>query len=98
MTPNPDPAVHAVFATVTTAVQSMSAFHHTDAALAADAPPLSPTEQALTFEGAPRRRLRATTWQDHAADAAVGRCPLIRRRAETPLSPAARSGARPKIV
>jgi hypothetical protein len=38
-----DPTVHAVFTMVTTAVESMPAFQHTDAAFAADAPPLSPT-------------------------------------------------------
>ena len=71
--PEADPAVHAVFAMVATAVESVSAFEHTDAAFTADAPPLSATEPALAFVGVPRRRLRATTRQHHAADTAIRR-------------------------
>jgi hypothetical protein len=77
-----DPPVHAVFAMVATAVESVSTFEHTDAAFTADAPPLTPTEPALAFVGVPRRRLRATTRQHDSADAAIRRRLFVGRRAE----------------
>ena len=42
----PDPAVHAVFPMVTTAVESMSAFQHTDATFTTGPPALGLTEPA----------------------------------------------------
>ena len=84
--PEANPAVHAVFSMVTTAVESMSAFQHTDPAFAADAPPLSPTEPALALVRAPRGRLRATMRQHDSADVAVHRGPFVRRRAEAAIA------------
>src|SRR5258706_12639360 len=84
--PEADPAVHAVFTMVATAVESVSAFEHTDAAFAADAPPLTPTEPALAFVRVPRRRLRATTRQYDSADATVRRRLFIGRRAEAAIA------------
>ena len=84
--PEPDPAVHAIFAMVATAIESVSAFEHTDAAFTADAPPLPPTEPALALVRAPRRRLRATPRQDDSADAAIGRRLFIGRRAEAAIA------------
>jgi hypothetical protein len=88
---------------VATAVESMSAFQHTDAPFAADAPPLSPTEPALVFVRAPSGRLRATTRQHHSADAAVRRGVFVGGRPErTPTTradrrdPAARAGGHPR--
>src|SRR5262249_42214789 len=80
------PAVHAVFAMVTTAVESMSAFQYTDPAFAADAPPLSPTEPALALVCAPRGRLRTPTRQYDSAHTAVGCRPLVGRRAEAAIT------------
>src|SRR5712691_6291130 len=74
--------MHAVLAMVTTAVQSMSAFEHTDSAFRADAPPLTPTEPALAFVRAPREGLRAPARQDDSANAANGRRLFIGRGAE----------------
>src|SRR4051812_7566519 len=71
---------------VTTAVESMSAFQHTDPAFAADAPPLSPTEPALMFVRAPRRRFRTTTRQHHSADTAIRRGLFVGRRAEAAIA------------
>src|SRR6202163_4073699 len=77
-----DPAMHAVLAMVTTAVQSMWAFEHTDSAFRSDSPPLSPTEPALAFVRAPREGLRATARQDDSADAPNCRRLFIGRGAE----------------
>ena len=92
-----DPAVHAVGAMVATATESMSTFEHTDAAFAADAPALSATEPALAFIRAPRRRLRAAPRQAPPVGRR-GRRRLFVGAELKPRSPAARSGARPKIV
>src|SRR5258708_11851583 len=81
-----DPAVHAVDAMIATAAQAMATFEHTDATFTADAPPLPATEPALTFERAPRWRLRATARQHHATDAAAGRGLFIGRGAEAPIA------------
>src|SRR2546425_13373945 len=71
---------------VATATQAMSTFEHTDATFASDAPALPAAEPTLTFMGAPRRRLGATTRQHHATDAAIGRGLFIGRGAETPIA------------
>ena len=91
-----DPSVHAVFAMVAAAVESVSAFEHTDAAFTADTPPLSPTEPALAFVRASRRRLGATTREHHSANAPFGRRPFVRRRTEAAIL-GSEIGARPKI-
>ena len=67
---------------VATAVESVSPFEHTDAAFAADAPPLPATEPALVFIRASRGRLRAAPRQDHAPDASVRGGPFVGGRAE----------------
>ena len=64
----------------------MSSFQDANAAFTADAPSLTPTKPALAFIGAPRGRLRATTRQHHAADAAVRRGPFVGRRAEAAIT------------
>src|SRR5258706_8329773 len=84
--PEADPAVHAIFAMVATAVESVSAFEHTDAAFAADAPPLTPTEPALALVRVPRLGLLAAPRQYDPADAAVRRGLFIGRRAETAIA------------
>src|SRR5258708_36518014 len=77
-----DPAMHAVDAMVATAAQTMSTFEHTDAAFASDAPALPAAEPALTFIGAPRRRLGAAPRQDDASHTAVNRRLFVPGRAE----------------
>jgi hypothetical protein len=81
-----DPATHAVFTMVATAIESVSAFEHTDPAFTADAPPLSATEPALVFLRAPRWRLRAVSRHDHAPHATVGGGLLVRGRAEAAIT------------
>ena len=81
-----DPAVHAVFTMVATAVESVSAFEHADAAFTAGAPPLPATEPALAFKRTSRRRFRATPRQDHTSNAAIDRRLLIGRRAEAAIA------------
>ena len=66
-----DNPVHPFFAMVATAVESVSAFEHTDAAFTADAPPLPATEPALAFIRASRGRFGAAPRQDHTSDATV---------------------------
>ena len=78
--------MHARFAMIPTAVESVSTFEHTDQAFRADAPPLAATEPALAFVRAPRRRLRPTTRQYHSADAAARRGLFVGRRAEAPIA------------
>ena len=78
--------MHPVVPMVATAVESVSAFEHTDPAFTTDAPLLSPSEPALAFVCAPRGRFRATTRQHHAADAAVSRRPFVGRRAEAAIT------------
>ncbi len=78
--------MHAVCAMVATAVQSMLAFEHTDAAFTADTSPLRPTEPTLVFMRAPRGRLGAAPRQDDASDTASGRRLFIGRRAEAPIA------------
>jgi hypothetical protein len=91
--------MHAVFAMLAAAGESMAAFEHTDPAFTADTPALSPSEPALAFVRAPRGRFRATTRQHHPADTAIGRRPFVGRRAEAAITGCqARSGPRPKIV
>src|SRR5207244_10723045 len=79
----PDPTMQAAEATIATAAQAMSTFEHADAAFAADAPALPAPEPALTFIGAPGRRLGADARQDHASHPAVHRCLFVPGRAET---------------
>ncbi len=64
--------MHAVFTMVAAAVESVSAFEHTDPAFTADAPSLPATEPALAFIRASRGRLRTSPRQDHSSDATVG--------------------------
>src|SRR3989442_1040850 len=71
---------------IATVVESMSTFEHTDAAFAPDAPALPPTEPALMFMRAPRRRLRPAPRQDHPSHATINRRLLVRRRAETAIA------------
>src|SRR4029453_17871062 len=78
-----DPAMHAVFTMVATAVESMSALEYTDSAFRADAPPLPATEPALALKRLSCRRLRAAAWQDHASNTAIDRRLFIGRGAET---------------
>ena len=78
-----DPSVHAVEAMVATAAQAVTTREHTDATFAPDAPALPAAEPALTFMGAPRRRLGAGPRQDHPSHAAVHRRLFVAGRAET---------------
>src|SRR5436190_16688961 len=75
--------MHAVDAMIATAAQAMSTFGDTDAAFASDAPALPAAEPALTFIGAPGRRLGADARQDHTSHPAVHGCLFVPSRAET---------------
>ena len=78
--------MHAVFTMVATAVESVPAFEHTDAAFTADAPALPATEPALAFIRASRGRLRTSPRQDHPSDATVGGGLFIARGCESTIT------------
>jgi hypothetical protein len=82
----PDPPSGAVSASIATAPQAMPSFDHTDAAFAADAPPLPSTKPALTFMRPPRGCFAARPRQDDPSHPAGDRRGFIGGRCESTIA------------